>query len=263
VFIVVSWIKTKSLKIIPFYIFIAGTVYTFELIIFIILNSYEYKPGILSDPFYDNAMGAIVSNGLIVPSTCTLIAVYGIRFRRILLIAAGFMGIEQAFIYLGIFEHHWWKIIYTGIGLTLLFSTGEWLWNKLCQADLPYLFRLILLYMINVSLQGSIMSFYMIFFHKIEYRPGWFGDPSRDSIAFSTLIVHIDSILFAWLISLRGNWIWKTLLVGLLGSCYLWLIGRGLLYTSGFWPVILLTVLQIVIIQLLSGIYRLIGRECL
>ncbi|WP_091183804.1 hypothetical protein [Paenibacillus catalpae] len=253
--------KTRNPKIIPFYIAVAGAVYIFELIIFIILDSYVYMPGVLEDPYYDSAIGAIVSNGLIVPSTCTLIAVYGIRFWWILLIAAGFMGVEQTFISLGIFEHHWWKIIYTGIGLTVLFSMGKRFWNMLCHANHSYLFQLIVLYIINVSLQGSILSFYMIFFQQIEYRPGWFENPSRDNLAFATLFVHIDSVLFALLISLRGNWLWKTLLVGILGCIYLWLIWQRLLFTTGIWPVILLILFQIVIIQLLNGIYRIIGRE--
>lgn len=257
-FTALSWFKTRSSKIIPFYICVAGAVYIFELVVYVVLDCYKYKPGILNDPFYDSAMGAIVSNGLIVPSTCTLIAVYGISFWWILLFAAGFMGVEQTFLYLGIFEHHWWKLIYTGIGLTLLFSAGKWLWKRLCQPEQPYLFRLIALYIINVSLQGTIMSFYLIFFHQIEYRPGWFENTSRDNIAFATLIVHIDSILFALLISLRGNWLWKTSLIGLLGISLLWLIQRGIVYATGIWPVLLLLVLQLAVIQLLSRINRIL-----
>ncbi|MCM3630587.1 hypothetical protein M3194_24970 [Paenibacillus glycanilyticus] len=260
-FIALSSVKARSLKLIPFYIAVAGAVYMLELIIFIILHSYDYMPGILKDPFYDSAMGAIVSNGFIVPSACTLIAVYGVRFRRILLIAAGFMGIEQTFISLGIFEHHWWKIIYTGIGLTFLFATGKWFWRKLCQSDQPYLFRLIVLYIINVSLQGTIMSSYLLLFHRIGFRPGWFEDPARDNLAFATLIVHIDSVLFAWLISMRGNWIWKTIVIGSLACGYWWLMRRDILYTSGIGLILLLILLQVIVLQLLNGIYRIVRRE--
>ncbi|ACT04145.1 hypothetical protein [Paenibacillus sp. JDR-2] len=260
-FIALSWFRTKSLKIIPFYICIAGAVYILELVIFVLLNSYTYKPGILHNSFYDSAIGAIVSNGFIVPSTCTLIAVSGIRFRWILLIAAGFMGVEQSFIYLGIFEHHWWKIIYTGIGLTLLPAIGKWLWKKLCQADQPYLFRLVILYIVNVSLQGTIMSGFLLLFHQLGFRPGWFENPARDNLAFATLIVHIDSVLFALLISLRGNWVWKTLLIVALGCAYSWLSLRNILYTSGIGLVLLLLLLQIVVLQLLGGLHRIIAEK--
>ncbi|CAM3091140.1 hypothetical protein PALU110988_00505 [Paenibacillus lupini] len=263
VFFLFSWVKARSSMIIPYYICIAGTIYIFELIIFIIFNSYTYHPGLLKDPFYDSALGAIVSNGFIVPSTCTLVAVYGISFGWILILAAGFMGIELTFIHLGIFEHHWWKVIYTGIGIILLFSIGKWLWHKLSPSKLPYLFRLILLYTINVSLQGSVIAIYLIFFHQIVFQPGWFEDPSRDNIAFATLIVHIDSVFFALLVSLRGNWIWKMILIGLLGCGYLWLIRQDILYASSMWSVILLILLQIIVIQLLSRLYRVIaGKEC-
>ncbi|WP_336775529.1 hypothetical protein [Paenibacillus sp. MMO-58] len=260
-FIALSWFRTKSLKIIPFYICIAGAVYIFELVIFVLLNSYYYKPGILRNSFYDSAIGSIVSNGFIVPSTCTLIAAYGIRFRWVLLIAVGFMGIEQTFIYLGVFEHHWWKIIYTGTGLILLPLMGRWLWKKLCQANQPYLIRLIVLYIINVSLQGTFMSGLLLLFHQIGFRPGWFEDPARDNLAFATLIVHIDSVLFALLISLRGNWIWKAIVIGLLGCGYWWLSLRDILYTSGIGLVLLLLMLQIVVIQLLGGLHRIIVEK--
>lgn len=268
-FIALSWFKTKSLKLIPFYICIAGAVYIFELIIFVLLNSYIYKPGILHNSFYDSALGAIVSNGFIVPSTCAFIAVYGVRFRWILLIAAGFMGIEQAFIHLGIFEHHWWRTIYTGIGLTLLFPMGKWLWNSLLRPDQPYLFRVVMLYVINVSLQGTVMSCFLLIFYRIGFRPGWFEDPARDNLAFATLIVHIDSVLFALLVSLRGNRIWKAIVIVSLACGYWWLIRRDILYTSGIGLVFLLLMLQIVVIQLLGRLYRIITattlsrrREC-
>ncbi|TCM91054.1 hypothetical protein EV294_109131 [Paenibacillus sp. BK033] len=261
IFIALSWLRTKNLKILPFYICIAGAVYILELVIFVLLNSYSYKPGILRNSFYDSAIGAIVSNGFIVPSTCTLIAVYRIRFRWILLIAAGFMAIEQSFIYLGVFEHHWWKLIYTGIGLILLPSMGKWLWQKLCQPDHPYLLRLVMLYIINVSLQGTIMSGYLLIFYQLGFRPGWFEDPARDNLAFATLIVHADSLLFACLVSLRGGWIWKAILFVTMGCVYWWLNHRDILYTSGIWLVLLLLLLQIVILQLLAGIHRIIAEK--
>ncbi|MFX3635740.1 MAG: hypothetical protein ACE3L7_13620 [Candidatus Pristimantibacillus sp.] len=158
-----SWHKSKHAKIIiPFYICISGIIYIFELVVYIIFDSYHYMPGVFTDRFYDSAFGAVVSNGFIAPSTCIFIAIFGLGFWWILLIAAGFMGIEQTFIHLGIYEHVWWKTIYTGIGLTILFLTGKWIWHKIGKADNHYLFRLIVLYLINVSLQGSVIFFYIV-----------------------------------------------------------------------------------------------------
>lgn len=215
-------------------------------------------PGVFKDHFYDSALGAVVSNGFIAPSACVFIATFGVGFWWILLIVAGFMGIEEIFIYLGIYEHYWWKTIYTGISFTILFSTGKWLWHKINNSNHSYFFRLIVLYLINVSLQGSVIFFYIVLFHHIEYRPGWFEDPSRDNIAFATLFVHIDSTLFALVVSLRAHWLWKAVLVAGLGCCFLWLIRLGIFFTSGIWPVIVLILFQIGLLQLLNGLNRIV-----
>ncbi|MFD1953036.1 hypothetical protein ACFSL6_02295 [Paenibacillus thailandensis] len=261
VLIAFSWRKCNNAKLIPFYICISGLIYIFELVSFVILDSYRYMPGIFKDLFYDSAIGAVVSNGFIVPSACVFIAVYNLSFLWILLISAGFMGVEQLFLHLDIFEHHWWKTIYTGIGLIVLFLIGKRLWRKMNEADLPYYFRLIALYIINVSLQGSVQFFYIVLFHQVEYRPGWFEDPSRDNISFATIIVHMDSVLFAIAISLRAHWLWKAVILAGIGGGLLWLIQLDVLITSGIWPVFILFLLQIALLQLLSRLNRILTAK--
>ncbi|MDQ0063825.1 hypothetical protein [Paenibacillus harenae] len=218
-------------------------------------------PGIFKDRFYDSALGAVVSNGFIAPAACVFIAAFGVGLWWILLIVAGFMGIEETFILLGIYEHHWWKSIYSAIGFTVLFLTGKWLWHKIHGLNHPYFFRLIVIYLINVSLQGSVFFFYIVLFHQIEFHSGWFEDPSRDTIAFATLIVHIDSILYALVVSLRAHWFWKASLIAVLGCCFLWLMRLGILFTSGIWPVIVLILLQIGVLLLLIGIHRILTEK--
>lgn len=253
-----AWRKADRVNLIPFYICISGLIYIFELVVFVLLNSYHYMPDLLSDPFYDSALGAVVSNGFIVPAACVFIAVYNLGFWMILLIAAAFMGIEQLFIHWGIYEHVWWKAIYTGIGQVFLFLLGRLLWRKMNHKHLPFPLRLTILYIINVSLQGSVQFFYIILFHHIAYRPGWFEDPSRDNIAFATIIVYIDSILFALAVSLAVHWIWKAIIIAGIGCMLLWLIGIGVLYVSGIWPYIILILMQVALLHLLTRINRIL-----
>lgn len=143
-------------------------IYLFEFFVFVLFDSYTYMPGLLKDSFYDSCLGAVVSNGFILPATCVIIAIYGIGIWWVPLIAAGFMGIEEIFIILGIYEHHWWKSIFTGMGLTLIFAFGKWLWKGLNVSELSKVFRFLVLYMNNVTLQGTLTFFYFVFFQQIS-----------------------------------------------------------------------------------------------
>ncbi|MEF2968685.1 hypothetical protein V3851_23060 [Paenibacillus sp. M1] len=261
ILIAISWYKSKQLMLIPYYICISGIIYIFELFVYVIFDSYKYMPGVFKNAYYDSTLGAVVSNGFIIPSACAFIAVLGLGIWWILLIGTGFMGVEQLFIYLGIYEHHWWRTIFTGIGVSVLFLMGKWIWRKINASDKSYFFRLLLLYLINVSLQGSIMFFYIVLFHQIEYRIGWFDNPSRDNIALAALFSHIDSILFALVISLQAKWYWKAILIAGLGCFFLLLIRLEILFVTGIWSIITLILLLVVLLLLLSGLYNILTAK--
>lgn len=75
----------------------SGMVYVAEFFVMVIGNCYYYKPEILSVPYYDNILGAIVSNLFILPALGVFAAYYKLRLKWIILFAITLVGVELAF----------------------------------------------------------------------------------------------------------------------------------------------------------------------
>ncbi|WP_449536494.1 hypothetical protein [Ferdinandcohnia sp. Marseille-Q9671] len=241
----VSWRKARSKKLIPFYLCIAGLIFLFEYVIFVLFKSYEYYPGIFNDSYFDNILGSNISNGFIVPAATIFIAVFNLGFWWILLIILGFAGIEELFLQLTIYRHFWWQTPYTSVGLLINFYLGKWIWRWICYHIDQYKLRIFLLYFVNVALQGTIMFYLVVLTHLFFYHVNWFDNLSRGHIAFITLYFFIDSIFFSLLVVFKSNWLWKGLLIISLTCINLILHSFGILVVSSHWVLALVTLVQI------------------
>lgn len=118
-------------------------------------KAYQYIPGILPAGA-DIFLGAYISDLFIVPASAVVIYAFSLSWVSILLIAAIFTGIDWFFTTLGIYQHFWWKSIYTGIGLIILYAISGWLWAGLRNRRPALLFRLLIIHLTYFALLSSI-----------------------------------------------------------------------------------------------------------
>lgn len=182
----------------------AGMIYVFEFVVLIAFDAYEYKPHVLPIPYYDNALGAVVSNMFVVPVAATLIAVFRLRPRGVLLFAFGIGGIEWLFIRLNVYETHWWRIWYTIPALIMFFSFAKLWLRKLRAGRSGYVF--ISLWMAAWSLVGTLI--YALALSGVRtFHLGIFDNVYRDDLFAAAIYGVIKALILSGVVvRYRGLW---------------------------------------------------------
>ncbi len=156
VLITVSLRHRQDWKLLVLHLTITSIIYPVEVLIFL-TKGYKYKPDILLyPPGADNILGAYVSDFFIVPASAVLIQAFSLSRPVILGIAGIFTGIDWFFTVLGIYQHFWWKSVYTGMGLLVLYTVSGWLWTGIKNQHWSLLFRLLVIYLTHFALQGVL-----------------------------------------------------------------------------------------------------------
>lgn len=114
-------IRSKNRKfIIAFTLAILGFIYLIEAILVIPSNSYAYYPKLSDNSFMDTILGNVFSQ-VSISTTFALIAAYDLSYKWYFIFAIIYYFIEELFLKLGIYQHFWYKSVYTLIGFIALF----------------------------------------------------------------------------------------------------------------------------------------------
>jgi hypothetical protein len=233
-FILIKKRNTQSLYLL---LTMIGGAFIIETIIYNFLGSYDYNPNFIKyNNFYDNNLGAFVSNAFSLPIAATLIATFGLNWIWIVLFSGLFVGIEWLFLKLHIYSHNWWRLAYTGLGLPFYFASAKIYYKWILQPSKGFKYFWIL-YLIIGSISASAHVLPIIFFSNRIYSLSWFENASRDSIAFGAIFYLCDSLFYCLMtrLNLKRNWI-KYILTGfLMYVVNRVLIGLGILRSLVWW----------------------------
>ncbi|WP_226037900.1 hypothetical protein [Aquibacillus saliphilus] len=108
-----------------------GLAYLFDYIVLNLFKAYTYKPSIIKKRYLDNIFGAILSQGIFVPITSTLLTVLNKNWRWKVGFTIYFHLIEKLFMKIKIYKVHWWKPIYTIMLMPLYFFISDILYKAL------------------------------------------------------------------------------------------------------------------------------------
>ncbi|MFD2655859.1 hypothetical protein [Gracilibacillus thailandensis] len=186
----------------------SGMVYIAELFVMIIGNSYNYFPEVLSVPYYDNVLGAIVSNLFVIPILGVVAAMYKLRFRYLVLFAVMLVVIEWLFEWLDIYQTNWWRKEYTFICTLFFFSLSKF-WIRALQLGTKWS-RFLSLWMQGWSGVGTVM-FIMSVATIRYYEFGFFENVYRDDILVSAIMGILKSLIFVIAIILFQKFRWRLL----------------------------------------------------
>jgi len=137
--------RRKDWKLLVLHLSLPGIIQPFEILI-MHFNGYRYVPGMLPGSS-DTYAGAIVSDMFILPASAAVISAFSLGWPARILFAVLFAGIDWYFAALGIYQHTWWKSVYTFIVLIPLYAASGWLWAGLQAKTPPRLFRLLIIYL--------------------------------------------------------------------------------------------------------------------
>ncbi|WP_027085767.1 hypothetical protein [Cohnella panacarvi] len=204
---VLIWIfmQTKQFHTFVIYIAFAGMIYVFEIVIVVVFAAYEYKPQITSIRYLDNMIGASVSNTITVPTIATLISVFQLRFRWILLFALMFGFIETLFVHLGVYVHHWWRSCFTVGSLLLYFSLTKWWFRQFRSGSRPI--QAVSFFVYTMALVLTFMFVFLLLGIRL-LEPGIFKDVYRDDTFSLSVYGAVKALMITAAIFWLKNWRW-------------------------------------------------------
>jgi hypothetical protein len=198
--------KTKNKLIFLFHGGMAGFFVIVNYGIYVWGEAYVYKPGILASKF-DTQLGAMASDWFALPSMSVVLAVYRLGWKWGIGASAFFFAIEEWFIKLGIYEHVWWRSVYTFLALPLCFYFGN-LWFRRLNGNhgrtLTFWTLFSILYatqiFLNIIIYGVMIS--------RSYHVQWIAALGRDPSAINTLVSLLYAVVFSLILTFRARSFW-------------------------------------------------------
>ena len=257
----ITILKVRDRRVFAVYTFIAGLIYCLEYFILVLFKSYEYYPHILNNKYFDNILGSIFSNAIIVPMTAAMIGTLQVNWGWSLLAIGIIISIEKLFLWLEIYQHFWWKIYYTALGLVICFLLAK-LWDKKLRSGASFTVRLLTVFMSNLLFQSTFFYVLVAFGNLFLFQSGWFSNPARDHLAIVTAYTLFISVIFTFLVMKKIKWIGKVTVLFLITGLTGIFLYKGLLIMSNNWSLVHFFVLYFLILLILDAFDRWIFSTC-
>jgi hypothetical protein len=255
ILLAVSLVHKRDWKLLVLQINVAAIIHPFEIIIFVLMNAYQYFPGILSDPKVDNYLGSYISNLLIVPASAVIINAFSLSLGYILGIAGLFAGIDWYFTVLGIYKHLWWKSIYTGVGLSIMYILSRRIWAGLQEKQPSLIFRLLVIYLTYASIYNILIFLLNKGGHLFRFQLQWAGESEKIHQGFFFIYLFITSVIVTISLGLKLRLRYRSL--GIIVLVLLnWAIGQYHVFVPQVADIsahqlILVTIIAVPIVSLL------------
>jgi hypothetical protein len=105
--------------------------------------------------YFDNILGAILSQAIYVPFTAVFFTTLKIGWVGKLVGGFYFSLIELIFLKLKVYKHNWWRTVYTLLLLPLYFLISDW-WNIFLQKKIPVI-RFISLFLMTMVTEANLL----------------------------------------------------------------------------------------------------------
>lgn len=200
----------RNWKLLVMQLMIFAVIHPFELII-LLTNGYRYWPGI-TDTVLDIYIGSFISNLCIVPASAMVLNAYRLSWRYKLGFAVAFTFVDWYFTVLGIYQHFWWKSIYTGLGLLILYALNDWIWSRMVRHYSSQGFRLVIIYLTYFALH-TVLTFAVnqggeVFQFQLESVP---LEPVKTMALLSVLYQSVISVVVTLAIGLKTAFRYRML----------------------------------------------------
>jgi hypothetical protein len=148
-----------------------GLAYIFEYFVLNLFRGYTYSPSVMKKRFLDNIFGAILSQGVYVPITSTLITVFKGDWKWKAGFSLYFYLIEKMFIRLKLYKVHWWKPYYTLILMVVYFYLSEGMFKLLLMQN-RWMRKIV--HFLSIEVTGVTLLYCTAASRKIRFGRGLF-----------------------------------------------------------------------------------------
>ncbi|NLF27167.1 MAG: hypothetical protein GX592_04655 [Clostridiales bacterium] len=223
---------------------VLGFTYCIEVSLLILFNAYTYFPMLTPrDAFMDAVLGNIFSQ-ISVSSTAVLCCVLGLRGRFVFVFAGVYYLIDLLFVHLGIYEHYWYRSIYTFWGFVIYcWIVKKWyvMLTKERNASEPrgaklkkYLLTTTLFLAIFAAAGNTLFTTQKVAGLQ-AFRSGIFSDASRDhtttGLIYIPIMIALTILVYRW----KRPAAYKVAALLFLFACQWALYGAGILVAIAGW----------------------------
>lgn len=185
---------------------VLGATFHAEFILLVALNAYRYYPQIFNDPFLDSVLGNYVSQTS-VASSIGLVIIYKLPAKWKFIVPGVYFLIDVLFVYLGIYQHLWFKSWYTFVlAILSVFIANKW-YHRMLNYPTPFIYYLTL-YM-GARALFSLTIVFKYFFAIEVINIVIFDEFSRNQAFFIILYDSIWIIITMIIHSLNIKWLGK------------------------------------------------------
>ncbi len=172
-----------------------GMIYFVEFFVLVVFSGYCYKPMVLSVPYYDNILGAVISDLVVVPAIALVVAAFQLKNVWCVVLGILFGGIEWIFISLRVYQLYWWKIAYTIVVFTLFFIFARYWLKKVRECCHPVM-HFISLFLPSFMLVATILFVTGVFGLHLDHI-GVFAERHRDSVFIASIYGVLEALVFS------------------------------------------------------------------
>ncbi len=197
--IIVTLKKSENRKFtIGFTLATLGFVYLVEAVLVLVLKSYQYYPKLSADVFQDSVLGNYFSQ-VSISATSAFTIVFNLSYIWYFFFAFIYYLIEELFIKVGIYQHNWYKSIYTLIGFVPLFWFIKKWYYKLISSSKRVVFYITLFFgTFSISANSLTLPLKLL---KIQiFKINFFGQLSKNHTAagliYAFIVINIMIILY-------------------------------------------------------------------
>lgn len=253
----------RNLKLLVLHLAMAGIIHPFEVMVLFVLVGYRYLPGLLPEATFDNGLGAFVSDLFIVPASAVAINAFSLPWGAIAGIAAALTATDWLYAKIGIYQHFWWKSVYTGAGLLVYYAISRWMWRGLGEERTRPCFRLAVIYLAYAILH-SFMAFIAAGLLRLyRFEIPWLAEPARNHPALPSLLLYLTAAIVTLCIGLELRFRYRLAGLALLAAIN-WAIGYYDIFVplAGL-PSHYLIVIPAITVSILFVLFRAAGLEWL
>ena len=197
--VIVTLIKAKNRKFtIGFTLATLGFVYLLEAVGVLFLKAYQYYPKLSADVFQDSVLGNYFSQ-VSISATSMFTIVFNLSYVWYFLLAFIYYLIEELFIKLGIYQHNWYKSIYTLIGFApLLWLIKKWNYKLISSSKRVVYYITLFLGTFSISANSLTLPLKLL---KIQiFKLNIFGQLSKNhtasGIIYAFIVITIMIVLY-------------------------------------------------------------------
>jgi len=214
--------KTDNIKFAMAFLFsIIGFSFILEATLVLGFNAYSYYPKIFRDSYLDIIFGNYFSQ-ISVSSTSLLLVIYNLSYIWYSIFALIYFLIDVFFVKLGIYEHFWFKSIYTFFGF-ILFSLVTKKWYKRAKNSTNSFINYISLYFSVASISTfTIFLGQRLLGIQLLKSNIFFSDINKNNTSSGFIYQFIVLNYLIVLYKSRFNWVVKSMAIsGLFVAQYL------------------------------------------